>query len=73
MLHKGQVSLIGKLSKGSTEPEAANISKAAFGIPSVYAQKLTDTVSLTKDTDIVTPGFKSTGNTFGLMLVYSFN
>ncbi|WP_413717989.1 YdiY family protein [Silicimonas sp. MF1-12-2] len=88
---------------------SGDISEGAFGVSSDYAQKLTDTVFLTNDTDIITsssdtvvyndlavsvsmtdslalrssilteyhtdptPGFKSTDNTFGLSLVYSFN
>lgn len=88
---------------------SADVSEGAFGVSSDYAQKLTDTVYLTNDTDIITsssdtvvyndlaisvsmtdalalrssilseyhtdpePGFKSTDNTFGLSLVYSFN
>jgi putative salt-induced outer membrane protein len=88
---------------------SADISEGAFGVSSDFAMKLTDTVYLTNDTDIVSsrsdtvayndlavsvsmtdslalrssvlteyhtdpePGFKSTDNTFGLSLVYSFN
>lgn len=88
---------------------SADISEGAFGVSSDFAMKLTETVYLTNDTDIVTsrsdtvayndlavsvsmtdslalrssvlteyhtdpePGFKSTDNTFGLSLVYSFN
>ncbi len=88
---------------------SADISEGAFGLSSDYAQKLTDTVFLTNDTDIITsssdtvvyndlaisvsmtdalalrtsvlteyhtdpePGFKSTDNTFGVSVVYSFN
>lgn len=88
---------------------SADISEGAFGVSSDFAMKLTETVYLTNDTDIVSsrsdtvayndlavsvsmtdslalrssvlteyhtdpePGFKSTDNTFGLSLVYSFN
>lgn len=88
---------------------SADVSEGAFGLSSDYAQKLSETVYLTNDTDIITsssdtvayndfavsvsmtdtlalrtsilteyhtdpePGFKSTDNTFGLSLVYSFN
>ena len=88
---------------------SADVSEAAFGVGSDYSQKLTDTVYLTNDTDIIKSssdtvafndlaisvsmtdslalrssvlteyhtdpeaGFRSTDNTFGLSLVYSFN
>jgi putative salt-induced outer membrane protein len=88
---------------------AADVSEGAFSVSSDFAQKLTDTVYLTNDTDIFAsssdtvayndlaisvamtqslalrtsvlteyhtdpaPGFKSTDNTFGVSLVYSFN
>lgn len=88
---------------------SADISEGAFGVSSDYARKLTDTVYLTNDTDVIAsssdtvvyndlavsvsmtqslalrasvlteyhsdqePGFKSTDNTYGLSLVYSFN
>ena len=87
---------------------SADISEGAFGISSDYAQKLTDTLFLTNDTDVIwsesdtaifndlalnvavndalalrtsilteyhsEPGTaKSTDNTFGVSLVYSFN
>ena len=88
---------------------SADISEGAFGVSSDFTMKLTETVYLTNDTDIVSsrsdtvayndlavsvsmtdslalrssvlteyhtdpePGFKSTDNTFGLSLVYSFN
>lgn len=88
---------------------SADISEGAFGISSDYSRKLSNTVFVTNDTDVITsssdtvafndlalsvsmtdslalrtsvlteyhtdpePGFKSTDNTFGLSLVYSFN
>lgn len=88
---------------------SADISEGAFGASSDYAQKLTESLYITNDTDIITsssdtvvyndlalsvsmtdslalrssilteyhtdpePGFKSTDNTFGVSLVYSFN
>lgn len=88
---------------------SADFDEAAFGVSSDYAHKLTDTVFLTNDTDIIssssdtvvfndlalsvsmtetlalrtsvlteyhtdpTPGFKSTDNSFGVSLVYTFN
>lgn len=86
----------------------ADVSEAAFGFSSDYSHRLTDTLYVTNDTDIIasdadtvvfndlalsvsmtdelavrtsilteyhsdpTPGFKSTDNSFGVSLVYSF-
>lgn len=88
---------------------STDLGEGALGISSDYSQKLTDTVYLTNDTDVIgsssdtvafndlaisvsmtdslalrtsilteyhtdpEPGFRSTDNTFGLSLVYSFN